>query len=237
MLCQPVNAPALWNSTIPLYPSFLTGGRFPVIFHQRVTFSLFHHYPLKSILMTDNQILESIRKGQPEKAVAALYRHLPTIRRAIRYYGGNRQQAEDIFQEALLIFLRKAREESFVLSSGIYPYLHSICRFLWSDEQKKDARNPVTQTDDHSAGATEDTSIAAAVAEEARYRLAESILSGLGDRCRELLQLFYTGGLKLRDIAARMGYSSEQTAKNQKYKCLETARNQYRNELETRGIL
>ncbi|WP_315821201.1 hypothetical protein [Paraflavitalea speifideaquila] len=47
----------------------------------------------------------------------------------------------------------------------------------------------------------------------------------LGERCRELLLLFYNGGLKLKDIAARMGYSSENTAKNQKYKCLEAARN------------
>jgi hypothetical protein len=31
--------------------------------------------------------------------------------------------------------------------------------------------------------------------------------------------------MKLKDIAAKMGYSSENTAKNQKYKCLEAAKN------------
>jgi DNA-directed RNA polymerase specialized sigma24 family protein len=60
---------------------------------------------------------------------------------------------------------------------------------------------------------------------EARIRLAEKVLNELGERCRELLLFFYTGGMKLKDIAVKMGYNSENTAKNQKYKCLEAAKN------------
>jgi DNA-directed RNA polymerase specialized sigma24 family protein len=55
--------------------------------------------------------------------------------------------------------------------------------------------------------------------------LAEKVLQELKDRCRELLLLFYQDKLPLRDIALRMGYTSENSTKNQKYKCLEAARN------------
>src|SRR5699024_9582262 len=92
-------------------------------------------------IMGDYQILELIRSGHNDKALAKLYKHLPPIRRMIRYYGGNRQQAEDIFQESLIILCRKAQSDaSFTLSSGIYPYLYSVCRFLWKDELKKQQR-------------------------------------------------------------------------------------------------
>jgi DNA-directed RNA polymerase specialized sigma24 family protein len=56
-------------------------------------------------------------------------------------------------------------------------------------------------------------------------RLAERALMQLGERCRELLVLFYNRRLKLKEIAQIMGYTSENTAKNQKYKCLEGAKN------------
>jgi DNA-directed RNA polymerase specialized sigma24 family protein len=58
--------------------------------------------------------------------------------------------------------------------------------------------------------------------------LAEKVLQELKDRCRELLLLFYQDKLPLRDIALRMGYTSENSTKNQKYKCLEAARTQLR---------
>lgn len=186
--------------------------------------------------MTEQDLLELIRAGKNDKALAQLYRHLPPIRRMIRHYGGSREQAEDIFQEALIILCRKARSDAqFQLPSGSYPYLYSVCRFLWKDELKRQQRDHTLAADE----ALEDLedALAAELAEEAQYRLAERIVSELGERCKELLLLYYTQRLRLRDIASRMGYSSEQTAKNQKYKCLETARDRYRKEHATLSSL
>ena len=178
--------------------------------------------------MDDQLLLEHLRNTTATKALAQLYRHLPAIRRMIRHYGGSRQEAEDVFQEALIILCRKARQDAaFALPSGIYPYLYSVCRFLWSDERRKQQRLPAIALDEQTPDRA-DAALEAGIEAEQRYRLAEQIVTSLGDRCRELLTLFYESRLSLRDIAARMGYSNEQTAKNQKYKCLETARNQYR---------
>jgi RNA polymerase sigma factor (sigma-70 family) len=186
--------------------------------------------------MDDRQILALIQAGRDDKALAKLYQHLPAIRRMIRYYGGTKQQAEDIFQESLIIFCRKAKADpAFSLSSGIYPYLYSVCRFLWSDELKKSRRSNTISLDeaaqDNTGKVVEDS-----LEEEARYRLAEQIISGLADRCRELLLMFYQGRIKLRDIATKMGYSSEQTAKNQKYKCLEAARARYQQQANLQSL-
>ncbi|MGZ4115910.1 MAG: RNA polymerase sigma factor, partial [Bacteroidia bacterium] len=60
---------------------------------------------------------------------------------------------------------------------------------------------------------------------EGQFKLAEKVISELGERCKELLILFYFHSKKLKDIASKMGYNSENTAKNQKYKCLEAAKN------------
>lgn len=174
--------------------------------------------------MHDQKIIELIRMDKSDKALAALYKHFPMIRKLVRAQGGNAQDAEDIFQEALIILCRKVNDPGFVLTAKLSSYLYSISRFTWKDELKKRKMTVSIdiENDERNTGLDEWEDL---LLQESRARRAEKILNDLGERCRELLLLFYKGGLKLKDIAARMGYNSESTARNQKYKCLEGARN------------
>jgi RNA polymerase sigma factor (sigma-70 family) len=174
--------------------------------------------------MDDHQVINLLRSGSNSKALKALYRSFPMMEKLIRTNGGTRQDAEDIFQEALIILCTQVREKNFRLTAKLSTYLFSICRYLWKDASKK---RKLDILPDFDTGLTRAEEEALDVWREAdqQVSLAEKVLLELGDRCRELLLLFYNGGLKLKDIAARMGYSSENTAKNQKYKCLEAARN------------
>jgi RNA polymerase sigma factor (sigma-70 family) len=181
--------------------------------------------------MDDQQIITSIRTGSSDLALNALYRHFPMIRQMVRSKGGSARDAEDIFQEALIILIRQTKSNDFQLTAQLSTYLFSVCRFLWKDQLKKtkphlpfDGDTGLTQGD---SGLTQvqEQELYSAVEQEGRARLAEKVLQELKDRCREILLFFYQDHLSLRDIATRMGYSSENTAKNQKYKCLEAARN------------
>ena len=178
--------------------------------------------------MTDPTIITLIRAGENDKALDALYRFFPPVRKMIRNYGGSRQDAEDIFQEALIVFCKKVRGTDLVLTAKLTTYLFSICRYLWKDELKKRRHFKSNAVIDDDPFPDEAVNISAAVEDEREAKLAELVLDELGGRCRDLLLLFYTAGMKMKDIAVKMGYSSENTAKNQKYKCLETAKNRLR---------
>jgi RNA polymerase sigma factor (sigma-70 family) len=174
--------------------------------------------------MHDQKIIELIRTDNNDKALTALYKHFPMIRKLIRSKGGNAEDAEDTFQEALIIFCRKVKDPGFELTAQLSTYLFSVCRFLWKDELKK--RKPFISIDFETGfNQAEEKELEELTEQENRAKLAEKVLNELGERCRELLLLFYNAGLKLKDIASKMGYNSESTAKNQKYKCLEGAKN------------
>lgn len=177
--------------------------------------------------MDEQSIIQMIRTGKNDLALNALYRNFPMIRRLIRSRGGSTKDAEDIFQESLIILLNKARNPQFQLTAKLSTYLYTVSRYLWNDQQKH--RLPLVP-EPFADRADEPT------AEESRIRLAEEIINNLKDRCRELLLLFYHDQLDLNSIAERMGYSSANTAKNQKYKCLETARTQLRARLIAQNI-
>ncbi|WP_276484910.1 RNA polymerase sigma factor [Paraflavitalea pollutisoli] len=173
--------------------------------------------------MDDQQILQLLKENTNDKALAALYRHFPMVRKMIRNYGGTPEDAADIFQEALIIVCTQARNNTLQLTARLSTYLYSVCKYLWKDEVKKRQRQMAEPLEEDLTPA-QTASLDALREADQRVRLAEKVISELGDRCRELLMLFYEQGLKLRDIALRMGYSAEHTAKNQKYKCIEAAK-------------
>ncbi len=181
--------------------------------------------------MKDEQILEWVRTGRQQKAFTKLYKHFTAIRKMIRENGGNKEDAEDIFQEALIIFSRKCEDPSFVLTSAVGTYLYGVSRFLWSDEMKKRSRQSEVGADiRRHDGWDEGAEWENVVEQEQKFKKAESVLSKIGEKCLQLLKLFYLENKSMKEIASKMEMNSEKIAKNQKYKCLERARESYRKE-------
>ena len=87
--------------------------------------------------MTDEQIIGQLRTENPDKALVRLYRHLPKVERMVRNAGGTRADAKDLFQEALIILLGRAKEHSFRLTCSISTYLYAICRNKWQEELRR----------------------------------------------------------------------------------------------------
>jgi len=173
--------------------------------------------------MTDNEIVEHIKNNKNDKILVTLYKNLPMIRKMILSNGGKVEDAEDIFQEALVVLCMNVKKPDFKLTSRLSTYLYSICRFMWKDELKKKNKMNFSYVDTIK-DTIDENAIEEEIEKEEQNKVAENVINSLGYRCKELLELFYTGQMKLKDIAIKMGYSSEATAKNQKYKCIEAAK-------------
>ncbi|MCF7566910.1 sigma-70 family RNA polymerase sigma factor [Sabulilitoribacter arenilitoris] len=173
--------------------------------------------------MNDKKILELFKDGQREKAFKKLYRLYPKIEALILSKGGSKQDASDVFQEALIILNRNLEKSDFKLTSSFYTYLYSVSRFVWKDTQKKFSKQELHNFND------KQIEYFHSVLEEKKYQLAERAFLELGERCRQLLQLFYHKAMSFKDIAKVMQFKSEKIAKNQKYKCLTKVKDIYRN--------
>jgi RNA polymerase sigma factor (sigma-70 family) len=184
-------------------------------------------YTGRIIPMSDQEIIELIRMGQHDKAFVRLYRHFPAVQKMIRALGGDKEDAKDIYQEALIIFCRKVKEDNFILTAATGTYLYSVCRFLWKNEQRKRGRHPETRLNIYHDKEDEED-MQDVLEKENNLKKIESTLKNLEERCRNLLKLFYYEKLNMKTIAEKMGFSSEKIAKNQKYKCLEKVRDELR---------
>jgi len=160
--------------------------------------------------------------GKEKQAFRELYRYFPKIRKLILSKGGSSMDAEDIFQEALLILHRKWSEGKLEFTSSPETFLFSVCRFLWKDEFKKRKRLPEQDLNDEEPA--EDSDLAALYLKEKQIGLIEKALLNIGEKCLRLLRGFYFEKKSMKELAEQLDLRNEILARKQKYKCLEKAR-------------
>lgn len=144
--------------------------------------------------------------------------YLPVIVNYVCRNNGSREDAEDIFQDAVIIYLRKVERGNTELRCQPATYLFSIARNLW---KKKLRRKSI-----HSS-AIENINIP--VIEEPAYEYIghapltqrlKKAFARLPCPCRRLLNYFYFHKKRYNEIIEILGISSVQVAKNQKLRCM-----------------
>ena len=173
---------------------------------------------------TDDALIAAIRSGD-ERALAHLYRlHWPMVSHFVLQNSGSEDDAQDVYQEGVMVFYEKVHDGSLELSCQIKTYLYAVCRRLWLKRLTSRSRFGVRLLDDEehgpylNTGAEDD--LLAAEEQDRRFATMSEALASLGEPCRSLLEGFYLLDKSMQDLTAEFGYTNADNAKNQKYKCL-----------------
>jgi RNA polymerase sigma factor (sigma-70 family) len=149
-----------------------------------------------------------------------LYKKLPEIKRYLQQLGCKVADAEDIFQEALLIYVRKKEDPAFILTVDALHYVKSTCKLLWYNQARKIGKQVSVEISEEIIAEENSTWFQ----HEMALRMVEQTLEKLGEQCQELLQLFYGLGWNMIDIAKKIGLRNDKVAKAQKYRCIQKAK-------------
>ncbi len=102
-------------------------------------------------------------------------------------------------------------------------YLYSICRNL-SLAHFREVAKKINLPEDAQETFIDPKETETFIESEEKFSALDQVLSKIGKKCFEILKLFYSENLKMSVIAKKMGLKSETSAKTQKYKCLEKAK-------------
>lgn len=154
-----------------------------------------------------------------ETELKALYKKWPEIKRFLGTLGCSTIDAEDIFQEALVIYSRKKGSENFQLTVEPFHYVKSTCKLLWYNEARKQNKLPKTEL-----GKEEIEMESTWFQKEMKLKTIEEAINQLGKQCQEILMLFYGLSWNMVKIAEKVGLRNVKVAKAQKYRCLQKAK-------------
>ncbi|MFK7786374.1 MAG: RNA polymerase sigma factor [Crocinitomicaceae bacterium] len=171
--------------------------------------------------MEDQEIIQLIREGKREKPIRFLYQEFPKIKQLVLKEGLTKEHAEEIFQNSLLLFIEKVENPAFVLSSKATTYLYGLNRFLTKNEAKSNRKTVHLEWTE--ANDFDDSTLSYDFEKEAKLNHLELILTQISVKCQKIFRLFYFEKKSMTDIAKTLNYSSTNSAKTQKYKCIEQA--------------
>lgn len=164
--------------------------------------------------------LGSTAPAQREAALRALFDN-EGLRRLcsahVRKHGGNRQDGEDVFQEALIVLDRKLRLGDYRGEGSIEAYFMGIVRWHWYNEQQKTGRNNTRYMETPPEPPPNGDPELAFLLDERRDHL-EKLLEQMASKCRNLLKL-YQLDYSMEEIANQMGYASGAVAKKEAFLC------------------
>src|ERR1035437_2450380 len=174
---------------------------------------------IKRLYNTDESILQGI-KASDDDALRHLYKiSYPVIRGMILKNSGSKDDADDIFQDGVIVFYEKVKTDHFKITCSITTFLYAVCRNLWLKNLKRRSLN-VSFTETHEMiDFINETDGEENIMNEKQKTLMES-LKELGDPCKSILMYFYYEQFSMEKIAETLGYTNADNAKNQKYKCL-----------------
>lgn len=138
-----------------------------------------------------------------------------TVSGYVLQHGGNTEDVEDVFQEAVIAFERAVRKEIFKGESSLITFFVSIAKRKWWSIIKR--RKPTEEIAPHHVEQEVESAEDYALKEEKKHFLAQA-LSRIGERCKKILQL-YQLDYSMEEIAAATGISSADMAKKEAYRC------------------
>ena len=166
-------------------------------------------------------VAESLRTNR-EVAFEKLYEDaFPAVAGLVHSLGGSQPDAEDVFQDALIVLYEKVTGQPQVIKTSVNSYLLGIVKHLWIRKFREDRRIISMNRMEAEITIPEDFY----QPEKSNVRLAD-YLALAGKKCMTLLEAFYYKGKSLQEIAVAFGFSGIRSATVQKFKCLEKVRKQ-----------
>lgn len=169
----------------------------------------------------DDQILDALQEGgaAEDTCLRDLYRReLPRMLAFMRKNQGSDEEARDLFQDALIVFIEQVRSGKFRGDASISTFIYGVGRRMWLNRLKRKgiaARYLEEQLKDEPV---QETPLRVLLATE-RDNAFRKLMAGIGERCRKLLQMKMYQQLSMAEIAIKMNFKNEQNARNKHYKC------------------
>lgn len=185
--------------------------------------------------MTEEQLISQL-KQRDRNALKTVYVDYKTeFFKFMSRYNADNNVLEDIFQDALIVLFENAQAGKLdTLKSTVKTYLFGIGKFMLF-KYFRDGKKEVPTEEMYLFDQYEESVIDNVYEDEGMNDYQTKLVSNfkkLGEKCREILELFYVQGMKLDEITLEQGYENKDVAKSQKSRCLKSLKQLIENKNE-----
>lgn len=168
-------------------------------------------------LPTDKELIKGIRNHESPILEHVYDTYYPIIEGYIIHNQGSRDQARDVFQDAMMVIYHKVKSDQLMLSCKFGTYLYAICKNMWIQERKKNLhradilkKDPLVVND---PGPAEDPLL-----KKHLDSLFNKHFGELSADCRKILSMYFNH-FSVEEIRVAMKYKDLHHTADRKYRC------------------
>jgi len=169
-------------------------------------------------MSTNKNIVQAIRQRDNKAIFTLLYKnYYPMVKTIVHKYNGSKSDAEDVFQEMLIILIRAIENGRVNELDDLKNFIYTISKNVYLNILKKNARQSSLDTVPESL--TEDISVNNHAELQQSETLILDIIKQLGNTCYEILKAIIFENKRQEQIAEELGLSDRNVVKTYKNRC------------------
>jgi RNA polymerase sigma factor (sigma-70 family) len=175
---------------------------------------------MKKHSYTDKEIFEGIIKQNNDVFLFIYQQNFRSVKKFIQENSCSEKDAEDLFQDVIVLLFNKIKDDAFSLTCSFNTYLFSIIKNQWlrTLKQRKQRNTSFEECDNFLNNEPE---IFEELLQVERKNLFIRHFNELPEECRKIIKLWLKG-CSLDELKEFMGYNSVQHTKNKKLACKKT---------------
>lgn len=160
--------------------------------------------------------LNALMEGNPQNIKRIYEKNFPLVKRFVLQNKGKVEDAEDVFQKALLQIAVRHKKEGIVITSSFEAYLFTVCKNLWRRELNNYKKRVTNKEEFEQVSEYVDDSLA--IIEQKRQELFVEKLNLISDNCKKILEMFFAR-ISYAEMVATTDYTSETVVRQRVFKC------------------
>jgi len=172
----------------------------------------------------DTILLQQLRNNNQEAYLELYKDYYPDLARFILRNSGNRQDAEDMFQETLLVLLHKIQIEDFNLLSELKTFLFAVNRNQWLKKLRNRRITLTAELSEQAESALETLQDIEIRSEQQTGNWVERLFENITGHCVVLMTRIFLKQHEPDTLIKELGYKNAHSFQNQKYKCINQLR-------------
>ena len=171
--------------------------------------------------LTDEEIITGLRK-RDNRVLQYIYKNsFNTVKQLVVHNAGSDSDAEDIFQESLIIIFKKIRDDpGFKLTANFTTYIYSISRLIWLKHLKQIKKIEIDPLNRDMEERIEFEEPLPVDDKDLRMAIYQRTLSKIPEDCQRILRLT-AEDISSKEIARQLGFRSEGYVRKRRHFCKE----------------
>jgi RNA polymerase sigma factor (sigma-70 family) len=170
--------------------------------------------------MKDNSsiIIQCIKTGNNNEALKYLYKDpLRKIRKFILSNSGTIDDANDVFQDAVIVLFHYVKQGKYKEEYDLDGFLFRVAKNAWIDQARKKQKMSTKEYTDFDIG--DDSDFLNDMIKAEQLTLFHQLFNQLEENCKKILSYVVFDKKSMKEISELMGLKDDKVAKNQHYRC------------------